>query len=283
MWQYPEPRKQCEIVEDHFGTKVADPYRWMEDPDSDETKEFVTKQNAITHPFLSGSPVRDKFHKRMMEIYNYPKYGTPFKRGNRYYYFYNTGLQNQSVLYTQQTLDDEPKIFIDPNTLSEDGTVSLGSYSFSEDGKLFAYALSQSGSDWLTIKIKDVESGQDFDDELNMVKFTSIAWTHDGKGFFYQRYPDGKKNDSESSVAVEEVAVGTSTTKLQYQMVGMCYCLLFVPSCRHLSKDCLLISTMQCIIPIPNKWVNSSTQCQLLCCASHYQCREVSLPNPLSS
>ncbi|XP_065897775.1 prolyl endopeptidase-like [Dysidea avara] len=210
MWRYPKPRKQDDVSEAHSGTTVEDPYRWMEEPDSDETKQFVTEQNAISQPFLSGNPVREKFHKRMMEVYNYPKYGAPFKRGNRYYYYYNTGLQNQSVLYTQKSLSDDATIFLDPNTFSEDGTVSLGTSAFSEDGELFAYAISQSGSDWQTIKVRDVKTGEDLNDELKMVKFSGIAWTHDGKGFFYQRYPDEASGCD-----------GSETTKLENHM--MCY------------------------------------------------------------
>jgi len=148
----------------------------------------VDKQNSITNEFLDCE-VRLKFRDRLTELYNYPKYSCPFKRGSRYFYYKNNGLQNQSVLYMQDSLDGEPEEFLDPNVLSDDGTASLGVTAFAEAGDYFAYGIARSGSDWQTIFVKDVATKKDLSDELKWVKFSSIAWTHDGKGFFYARYP----------------------------------------------------------------------------------------------
>eukprot|EP00053_Salpingoeca_punica_P019335 m.194798 g.194798 ORF g.194798 m.194798 type:complete len:755 (-) comp17625_c0_seq1:1748-4012(-) len=209
---YPAARREDGL---HEGDKVEDPYRWLEDPDSEETRAFVTAQNDISHPLLA-TPIRDKFAKRHTELYNYPKYGCPFKRGERYFYFYNTGLQNHSVLYVQDSLDGEARVFLDPNTLSEDGTVSLRTVAFSEDGRLMAYGLSKSGSDWMSLKVRDVEKNADLSDDLQWVKFSCLSWTHDNKGFFYNCYDQPK---------TAGVDAGTETDmnvhqKLYYHVVG---------------------------------------------------------------
>ncbi|XP_064382801.1 prolyl endopeptidase-like [Halichondria panicea] len=211
---YPCPRRDESLGETHFGTSVPDPYRWLEDPDSEETQGFVKAQNEISQPYLASCPVRNKFHARMTDLYNYPKYSAPFKRGTRYFYRYNTGLQNQSVYYVQSSLEAEAEVFLDPNLLSDDGTVALSMSQFSEDGELFAYGLSESGSDWNTIKVMQVSTKENQGDELKWVKFSSIAWTHDNKGFFYQRYPE-----------VVTESEGTETTqvldhKVYYHVVG---------------------------------------------------------------
>ena len=186
---YPSSRK-ADQVDDYHGTKVADPYRWLEDPDSEETKAWVEEQNQITFSYLGEIPVREQIKQRLTQLWNYEKYGSPFKEGDRYFYFKNDGLQNQSVLYTLTSLDAEPTVLLDPNTLSEDGTIALSGLSITEDGKLMAYGLSISGSDWIEWKVRDVETGNDLSDHLKWVKFSGTSWTHDGEGFFYSRYDE---------------------------------------------------------------------------------------------
>lgn len=181
-------------VDLYHGVKVADPYRWLENPDSPETKAWVEAQNQVTFSYLQGIPKRELLQARLMELWNYEKYGMPFKRGNRYFYSKNDGLQNQNVLYKIETLTSEPFVLLDPNTLSTDGTVALSGISISDDGSKLAYGLSKSGSDWQEWRVRDVVTGKDLDDRLEWVKFSSANWTKDGAGFFYSRYdaPDEK-------------------------------------------------------------------------------------------
>ncbi|MFH7025903.1 MAG: prolyl oligopeptidase family protein [Heteroscytonema crispum UTEX LB 1556] len=189
---YPLSRKSNQI-DDYHGTKVADPYRWLEDPDSEETKAWVEAQNQVTFGYLNEISARDKIKQRLTKLWDYEKYSIPFKEGVNYFYFKNDGLQNQSVLYTLKTLDGEPRVLLDPNKLSEDGTVALSGLSISEDGKLLAYGLSSSGSDWQEWKVRDVETGKDLEDHLQWIKFSGASWTHDHQGFFYSRYDEPKE------------------------------------------------------------------------------------------
>ncbi len=186
---YP-PTRKSDQVDDYHGIKVADPYRWLEDLDSQETTAWVEAQNQLTFSYLREIPAREPIKQRITQLWNYEKYGLPFKEGNRYFYFKNDGLQNQSVLYTLTSLDAEPRVLLDPNILSEDGTVALSSLAISEDGKLMAYGLSTAGSDWQEWKVRHAETGEDFPDHLKWIKFSSASWTHDQKGFFYSRYDE---------------------------------------------------------------------------------------------
>lgn len=186
---YPATPK-IDQVDDYHGVEVADPYRWLEDPDAEETKAWVDAQNQVTFGYLEQIPQRDRLKERITQLWNYEKYSTPFKEGNRYFYFKNDGLQNQSVLYVLPSLDSEPRVLLDPNTLSEDGTVALSSYSISEDGNFLAYGLSSSGSDWQEWKVRDIETGEDLGDRLQWIKFSGASWTHDNQGFFYSRYDE---------------------------------------------------------------------------------------------
>ena len=176
----------------HGIAKIADPYRWLESPYAAETVEFVTKQNEKFNSFIGISNIKSKIQEKVTKYYNYEKFGCPMKRGDYYYHFYNSGLLPQSILQRRSVLTDEAVTFFDPNTLSADGTVSLSVYSFSKSGKYFASGLSASGSDWIEISIKNAGSDIVTDVEekpLKWAKFTSISWTHDEKGFFYNRYP----------------------------------------------------------------------------------------------
>ncbi|MEQ8540188.1 MAG: prolyl oligopeptidase family serine peptidase [Coleofasciculus sp. D1-CHI-01] len=186
---YPTTR-QADQVDNYHGTNVADPYRWLEDPDSDETKAWVEAQNKVTFGYLEDIPQRESLKQRITKLWNYEKYGIPYKEGNRYFYFKNNGLQNQSVLYTLTSLDGEPRLLIDPNTLSEDGTIALSGIAISDDGNRMAYGLSTSGSDWQEWKVRDVETGEDLSDHLKWVKFSGASWTTDNQGFFYSRYDE---------------------------------------------------------------------------------------------
>ncbi len=187
-FDYPQARRG-EVVDDYHGTKVADPYRWLEELDSAETRAWVEAENRITNAYLESIPQRSAIKERLTKLWDYEKYTTPFEEGGQYFYGYNTGLQNQNVLYTTASLGGDARILIDPNTLSEDGTVALAGLSVSDDGKLLAYALAEAGSDWITWKVRDVETGQDRDDAIRWSKFSGAEWTKDGRGFFYGRFP----------------------------------------------------------------------------------------------
>jgi prolyl oligopeptidase len=190
---YPLSRKDTTVIDHYFGTNIQDPYRWLEDDQSAETKEWVTRQNIVTNGYISQIPFRDQIKKRLEGIFNYEKFGAPFKEGGKYYFFKNDGLQNQSVLYVQDNLNSSAETVLDPNQFSQDGTTSLGELDFSKDGRYLAYSTSVGGSDWRSIVIKDLQTGLMLDDKIEWVKFSGIAWQ--GNGFYYTHFPEPKKGD----------------------------------------------------------------------------------------
>lgn len=187
---YPESKKG-EVVDDYFGTKVADPYRWLEDETSAETKAWVEEQNKLTFGYLDKIPYREKLKARLTQLSNYPRISAPTRRGNTYFFTKNDGLQNQSVYYIQQGLNGKPEVFLDPNKFSTDGTSVLSVFSLSRDGKYLAYGISQGGSDWVTISVMEVATRKKLDDQLSWLKASGVNWQ--GDGFFYSRYPAPEK------------------------------------------------------------------------------------------
>ncbi len=190
---YPVTR-QINQVDVYHGIPVADPYRWLEDDNSRETQEWVKAQNVVTFGYLAQIPQRKGLGERLTKLWNFERYSAPSKYGGRYFFSKNDGLQNQAVLYVAEALDAAPRVLLDPNTLSPDGTVALSGAAISEDGNLLAYGLATAGSDWQEWKVRDVRTGQDLSDHIRWVKFSNASWTKDGKGFFYSRYdePDAK-------------------------------------------------------------------------------------------
>jgi len=185
---YP-PARMDATADTYFGVTVPDPYRWLEDPDSNETLHWVEQQNELTERYLT-TPAREKIEERLTKLWNYPRYSAPAKRASRYFFWKNDGLQNQSVLYFQNSLAGEPSVLINPNLLSPDGTISVGSAAYSFDGTLFAYGLSQSGSDRQLVKIRNIDSVTDYNDLLQWCRWPSIAIKHDDSGIFYDRFPE---------------------------------------------------------------------------------------------
>ncbi|MDR1383853.1 MAG: prolyl oligopeptidase family serine peptidase [Planctomycetaceae bacterium] len=186
-FDYPKPQKN-EQKDDYFGTTVADPYRWMENNGTPELENWINAENQWTHTYLEKIPFRDALRERITQTINYPKHSLPFVRNGRMFYFKNDGLQNQSVLYIVDTPDAKPRILIDPNKLSDDGTVSLQHIAVSRNGKYLAYSIARSGSDWNEIFVLEVESGKTLIDRLQWIKFSGIAWERDG--FYYSRYDE---------------------------------------------------------------------------------------------
>ncbi|MEM8720319.1 MAG: prolyl oligopeptidase family serine peptidase [Cyanobacteria bacterium P01_G01_bin.39] len=186
---YPQTTK-VDQSDNYHGVEVKDPYRWLEDPDSDATKAWVESQNKVTTAYLETIPAREEIKQRLTQLWNYEKYSSPFKRGQKYFYFRNDGLQNQSVLYTLDSLEDTGIVLLDPNQLSEDGTVALSGLSISDNGQWMAYGLSTAGSDWVEYRVKNVATGEDLEDHLQWIKFSGISWTKDHQGFFYSRYDE---------------------------------------------------------------------------------------------
>ncbi|XP_036340261.1 prolyl endopeptidase isoform X1 [Rhagoletis pomonella] len=211
--KYPITRRDNSYVDYFHGVTVEDAYRWLEDPSSSETKNFIDEQNIISKTFIEEGEDRSRIEKKLTKLWNYTKYSCPTKHGAYYYFYMNSGLQNQNVLYQQKRLEDQPIVFLDPNTWSEDGTIALTQKSFSEDGNYMAYGISENGSDWLKIKIRDVNSGLDFEESLEKVKFSAISWTIDNKGFFYSQYVE-----NENSIGAEFKR--NENQKLYYHNIG---------------------------------------------------------------
>jgi prolyl oligopeptidase len=191
---YPQARRS-DHVDDYFGEKVPDPYRWMEDIDSPETAAWVAAERAYTAGALAAMPERGALRSRLRQLWDYPRFGLPTKRGGRMFFTRNDGLQNQSVLYVADGPAGEPRALIDPNALSSEGTVAVVDVSPSDDGALLGYGLAVAGSDWVDLHVRDAATGRDAPDVVHWVKFSRIAWTHDGRGFFYCRYPEVRKGD----------------------------------------------------------------------------------------
>lgn len=205
---YPNTAKG-DVVDTYFGMNVADPYRWLEDDMSAETAAWVAEENRVTHNYLDNIPFRQKIEDRLTKLWNYEKISAPFKEGDYTYFYKNNGLQNQYVMYRQKA-DADAEVFLDPNTFSEDGTVSLGQVSFSKNGSIVAYSISEGGSDWRKVKILDVESKKQIEDTLVDIKFSGLSW-YKNEGFYYSSYdkPEGS-----------ELSAKTDQHKLYYHKLG---------------------------------------------------------------
>ncbi|MBI5381117.1 MAG: S9 family peptidase [Opitutae bacterium] len=187
-WNYPAAARG-DVTDDYHGTKVTDPYRWLEALDAPATRTWVEEQNRLTFGFLEKLPQRAFFQARLTKLWNYARYGLPFKEGGLYFFTKNSGLQNQAALYVQTSLTAEPRLLLDPNTLAADGTVALTTAAVSPDGQWLLYGTAAAGSDWNELRVRNIATGQDTADLIQWVKFSNAAWTRDGKGFFYSRYP----------------------------------------------------------------------------------------------
>ncbi len=207
--KYPTAPKSA-VVDDYFGVKVADPYRWLEDDNSVETANWVKAENEVTEAYLQKIPFREALRQRLTQLWNYPRYGVPFSKGKYYFFTKNNGIQNQSVLYVQDGLDAEPRVFLDPNQLSADGTTALAGHSASKDGSYFAYAIAKAGSDWNEIYVIETATGKLLNDKLEWVKFSEISWK--GKGFYYSRY--------DKPVEGNELSSKNEFKKVYYHKIG---------------------------------------------------------------
>src|SRR5262249_45124939 len=197
-------------VDTYHETKVADPYRWLEDDNSAETAKWVEEQNKVTFAYLEKIPYRAKFKDRLTQLFNYPKYSPPSRRGEYFIFSKNDGLQNQSVLYIQKGLDGAPEVLIDPNKFSEDGTTRLGAFALSKDGKYAAYGISRGGSDWQEYHVMEVTSRKVLPDTLKWIKGSGIAWQ--GEGFYYSRYQEPEKG--------HELSTKNENQKVYFHKVG---------------------------------------------------------------
>lgn len=212
MKPYPQTAK-VDVTDNYHGTVVADPYRWLEDDNSPETAAWVAAENEVTFDYLSQIPYRTAIETRLTELWNYEKVSSPRQVGDYYFVFRNDGLQNQSVLYILDSLeDDDPEVFLDPNALSPDGTVALSSIAFSKDGKYMAYGLAQSGSDWVTVYVKEIPTGRTLSDEVHWLKFSGPSWAADSQGFYYQGY--------EKPTAGAELSGKNQFQKVYYHRIG---------------------------------------------------------------
>lgn len=198
--QYPTTTRQAHT--DHYhGMDVVDPYRWFEDENAPETREWVQAQNAVAQPYLEAIAERESIKKRLTELWNYERFGIPLKEGGKYFYRHNDGLQDQSVLYVTDALESQGRVLIDPNAFSEDATIAMADYEVSSDGSKIAYGVSDGGTDWKIWRVRDVETGEDDGDELKDIKFSGVSWSGDSKGVYYSRYPksaDGQGDDSKT-------------------------------------------------------------------------------------
>ncbi|HUV14905.1 MAG TPA: prolyl oligopeptidase family serine peptidase, partial [Acidobacteriota bacterium] len=210
-FQYPESRT-VDHVDVYHGVEVKDPYRWLEDLDSDETKSWVEAQNRLTFGYLEDLPTREQLRARLEELWDYERFGTPRKWNERYFFSHNSGLQAQSAIFRLDTLDGEPIEVLDPNQLSEDGTVALTSYRISPDGRLMAYGLAEGGSDWQEWKVRDVDANEDLADHIKWVKFSAAEWAADSSGFFYSRYDQPNE--------AEKLAEANYGQKIYFHRVG---------------------------------------------------------------
>jgi prolyl oligopeptidase len=186
---YPTTKKG-DVVDDYFGTKVPDPYRWMEDLDSKDVADWVARQNAVSASYLQALPTRARFEKRITQLWNYPKVSVPVREGGRYFYEKNSGLERQAPLYMRAAPSARATLVLDPNQISPDGSLSLAEWQPSRDGRFLAYGLSEGGADWRTIHVRDIEAGTTLGDEVRWMRFSELSWTNDSKGFFYSRYPE---------------------------------------------------------------------------------------------
>ncbi|XP_037041818.1 prolyl endopeptidase-like isoform X1 [Bradysia coprophila] len=216
-YNYPSVRRDESVVDDYYGIKVADPYRYLEDPTSEEVKKFIEDQNKLTDEYLGRNYIMPQIEKKILETYNYTRYDVPERYGDRYYFTMNNGLQNQDVYYVQNSLNDEPRVFFDPNTLSTDGTVHLSDITFSEDGQLVALGLSSNGSDWMSVRFRNTSSGMEYPDVLHDIKFSDIVWSKDGLGIFYACFP---KSETQTTRSLGTETYQYGNQKLYYHRVG---------------------------------------------------------------
>lgn len=217
--KYPVAQK-VDTVDNYFGTKIADPYRWLENDTSANTAEWVAAENKVTEEYLSKIPYRNKIRERLTKMWNFPKFGVPFHQDPWYFFTKNDGLQSQSVLYVRKGIDGDIRVLLDPNKLSDDGTVALAGYSPSNDGKYFAYSISRSGSDWNEIYVMEIESGKVLSDKLSWVKFSGMAWQKDG--FYYSRYDEPKgsalsKQNENHKVYYHKIGTDQKSDQLVYE------------------------------------------------------------------
>lgn len=217
---YPETRKDS-VTDTYFGTEVSDPYRWLENDTATETENWVKAQNAVTNDYLSKIPYRNEIKDRLTELFDYPRISAPFNVGEYYFFYKNDGLQNQAVIYYQKGKDGEPEVFIDPNTLSKEGTVSIGLMGASKDDKYIAFSQSKAGSDWSEIYVKEIATNKTLDDKLEWVKFSGASWYKDG--FYYSRYPkpapgtELSADNKNHSIYYHKLGTDQSEDKLFYQ------------------------------------------------------------------